>query len=134
MALGESVGSQQGRVTGQRVLSVDGLPQVETSFQMAGTLLGIETQQMATYSSELQPGGHLFGQGQGVFMGAGGATATWRGQGAGSFDEQGGVSFRGAVYIQTAHEPWLRLNGIALVYEYSQDAEGNAETEFWEWS
>jgi hypothetical protein len=43
------------------------------------------------------------------------------------------VSYRGAVYYQTATPKWSRLNGVAAVFEYEVDAQGNTRAEIWEW-
>jgi hypothetical protein len=57
----------------------------------------------------------------------------WIGSGRGRFTDQGGVSFRGAVYYQTTSEKLKRLNGIAIVFEHDSDRDGNVVTQYWEW-
>ncbi len=44
-----------------------------------------------------------------------GEMVTWKGQGIGRLTGVGAVSWRGAVYYQTASEKLARLNGIAGV-------------------
>ena len=131
--LGEKIGEETGRVTSQRVLPSDGPPRVESSFQASGTLYGIAVTDIGTYVAVMRPDGNLYGEGQGVVMTADGGAATWKAQGIGKFGPGGSVSYRGALYYQTTHEPLLRLNDVAAVYEYEVDAEGNVVTRIWEW-
>ncbi len=132
--LGEKVTEEAGKITGQRVLpSNGGAPKVETSFQQMGKILGVDETDMGTYESVMRPDGTLLGIGQGVIMGKGGETATWTGQGIGIFKADGSISFRGAIYYQSAHPTWARLNSVAGVFEYDQDVNGNVKGQVWEW-
>lgn len=132
--LGERIGEDTGKVTSQRVLPpTNGAPVMETSFAASGSLLGVSTTENATYVATLRPDGTLFGDGQGVTMGKGGEAATWCGQGVGRVKPGGAVSYRGAIYYQTASPAWQQLNGIALVFEYEVDAQGNTRGQLWEW-
>jgi hypothetical protein len=132
--LGDKIGTESGSVTGQRVLSnPGGPPKIETSFKGTGTLLGISVNDMGTYWSIARPDGTMYGEGQGVLMGAGGEMATWVGSGVGTMKKDGSVSYRGAIYYQSASAPWLRLNAVASVFEYEVDAQGRTRSENWEW-
>ena len=133
--LGEKIGEESGRVTGRRVLPGEGGagPKMETSFQTAGMLLGVAEQGHGTYWSAMRPDGTLYGEGQGIVMGAGGEVATWVGQGVGTIKKDGAVSYRGAVYYQTAAPKWVRLNSVAGVFEYEVDAQGNTRSQLYEW-
>ena len=132
--LGDKIGEAAGTVTTQRVLpSPDGGPTMETSFRATGKLLGVDETETGTYTATLRPDGTLFGQGQGVLMGSKGHMATWVGQGVGRVKEDGAVSYRGAIYYQTASPGWSRLNGIAAVFEFEVDAQGNTNAQLWEW-
>jgi hypothetical protein len=63
-----------------------------------------------------------------------GEMATWVGTGVGRFTGRGsGTMFRGSVYYQTSSEQLSRLNGLAGVYEYEADENGNTTAKFWEW-
>jgi hypothetical protein len=66
-------------------------------------------------------------------MGRDGDVATWVGQGVGTIGKGGAVSYRGAVYYQTASAKWSRLNTVAAVFEYEVDAQGNSRSQLWEW-
>jgi len=135
--LGEKLGEFRGKVTGQRVLPPDGSgPKVETSFEISGTILGVEATMMGTYWSIVRPDGTLYGEcpKQGIIMTRDGDMGTWTGTGVGRFTGHGSaVSFRGVVYFQTASQKLARLNGVAVLYEWEVDEHGNAHTPFWEW-
>jgi len=132
--LGEKIAESSGRVTSRRVLpNPGGGPKMETSFEASGRLLGVEETETGTYWSALRPDGSLYGEGQGILMGKGGEMATWVGQGVGTIKKDGGVSYRGAVYYQTASPAWARLNAIAALFEYEIDAQGNTRAQLWEW-
>ena len=132
--LGERIGEETGKVTGRRVLPSDGQgPKVETSFQSSGTLLGKATTTFGTYWAVMRADGTLYGEGQGVTMTTDGGAASWIGSGLGRLTAEGGASFRGAIYFQTATPGLARLNSIAGVYEYDQDPNGNIRILTWEW-
>src|SRR5947207_15394532 len=99
--LGDQIAEETGKVTGFRVLSTDG-PKVEVSIRTKGKILGNDYQGRATYTSEMQPGGFLFGEGQGMYMTADG-TATWKGQGTGKLNPGGGVTYRGSLHFLAAN-------------------------------
>jgi len=132
--LGEKIGEEAGKVTSRRVLrNPGGGPKMETSFQAGGTLLGVAQQGTGTYWSVVRPDGTLYGEGQGVVMGAGGEMASWVGQGVGTIHKDGSVSYRGAVYYQSSAPKWSRLNSVAGVFEHEVDALGNTRSQLWEW-
>ena len=132
--LGEKIGSESGKVTSQRVLpNPGGGPKMETSFQATGTLLGVNYAITATYCAVARGDGTLYGEGQAVLMGKGGEMATWVGQGVGRIKKDGSVSYRGAVYYQSASPAWSRLNSVAAIFEFEMDKQGNCRDEIWEW-
>src|SRR5438093_658243 len=97
--LGEKIGESTGKITGQRTLPSDHEgPKVETSFQSAGKILGVEFTELGTYCTALREGGVLYGEGQGVLMSKDGESCTWRGAGIGRPTGKGlGVSYRGSL-------------------------------------
>ena len=132
--LGDKIGSSTGKITTQRVLpNAGGGPKMETSFQAAGTLLGVNVKEVATYWAVIRPDGTVYGEGQGVLMGANGEAATWVGSGVGTVKKDGAASYRGAIYFQTASPAWVRLNSIAGVFEFEADNQSNPKSEIWEW-
>jgi len=66
-------------------------------------------------------------------MGTGGEMATWTGQGVGTLSKDGGVSFRGALYLYSTSPKWQRLNAVASVFEYEVDADDNYKGVLTEW-
>lgn len=130
--LGEKILEEKGKITGTRVLETTPQPKVETSFEARGTLLGMEHRTIGTYWSVMQPSGTLYGEGSGVVMTKEGV-ATWKGSGAGKLTERGGVMFRGAIYYQTGVERLLRLNGLAVIFEYETDENDNTRSVAFEW-
>jgi hypothetical protein len=131
--LGEKIGEESGHVIARRVVpGTAGAPQMETTFQASGSILGVAHRTTGTYTSVMRPDGSLFGQGQGLVMGGEGP-ASWVGDGVGKIKPDGSVSFRGAIYYQSAVPKWARLNGVAAVFEYEVDAQGNARSQIWEW-
>jgi hypothetical protein len=132
--LGEQIGEERGKITNRRVLPSEGQgSKVEVSFQAAGKMLGIDTTNIGTYWSVVQTNGFLYGEGQGIGMTADGEVVQWKGSGRGKFTKQGGASFRGVIYYQTASERFGRLNGVAVVFEHEADGDGNVTTRLWEW-
>ncbi|MFD8483498.1 hypothetical protein [Kitasatospora sp. NPDC059673] len=133
--LGDLIGEEQGRITGQRVLASEhGLPPtVESSFAASGTLLGVQVRDLGTYTSRLRADGTLEGGGQGVLMGPGGAHASWHGQGVGTFTESGGNSFRGSIVYETDSPEFAALRGVAGVFEWETSADGEAVGKLWAW-
>jgi hypothetical protein len=81
--LGEKLAEYRGRVTGQRVLPSDGpYPKVETTFEISGPILGMESTMMGTYWSTVRSDGTLYGEcPAGALMTHEGAMATWTGTG-----------------------------------------------------
>src|SRR5688572_5744232 len=122
--LGETVLEERGKVTTTRVLESGPQAKVETTFEAQGKLAGIDHRTTGTYASVLLPGGVLYGEGNGFVVTKEGI-ATWKGSGAGKFTERGGVQFRGAIYYQTNVERLLKLNGVAVIFEYEVDENGN---------
>ena len=132
--LGELIAESKGKRTGRRVLPTDGPGfSVEVSFEDSGKLLGIDHNEIGTYVSSLRPDGTLYGEGQGVIITAEGDTLSWKGAGVGKILASGLISYRGAVYFQTASPKFTRLNSVACVFEYEADTAGNTTSKLWEW-
>ena len=130
--LGDQLGESKGRRIVRRVLSGDPL-KVEVSFEDAGTMLGVGTNGLGTYTSEARPDGSLYGEGQGAMITADGEAITWRGSGAGKILPGGSLSYRGILYFRTASQKLARLNNACGVFEYEVDTTGNTTSKIWEW-
>ena len=131
--LGEQISESRGKRSARRVVSTDGGFKVEVSFEDTGKMLGIDMTNIGTYLSASRPDGSLYGEGQGVVLTHDGGMATWKGAGVGKFLGGGAVSYRGALYYSTATPALARLNGIATVFEFEVDANGNTHSKLWEW-
>jgi hypothetical protein len=131
--LGEQIGEETGKVMVRRVISVEGGTKVEVTTQSTGKLLGVETRNTVTYQAGIRPDGSLYGEGHGLVVGKGGEQATWKGAGVGRLLEGGAVSYRGALYYHSDSPNFRRLNAVAVIFEYSADAEGNTKSKSWEW-
>ncbi|MDW7733283.1 MAG: hypothetical protein SCH66_12765 [Methanolobus sp.] len=133
--LGEMIGELDGKTIGSRVLPSRGHgPKIENTEQFQGKLLGIEVSDMTTYWTVVMEGGILYGEGRGVTMTKEGDTLTYTISGVGKFKDKGpAVSYRGALYYWTSSPKFSRLNGIATIYEYESDENGNSHAKLWEW-
>jgi len=131
--LGEQLGELRGKRTFRRVLSVEEGFKLEVAFESKGKFAGADVMEIGTYWSATRPGGGLYGEGQGVVMSQDGEVATWKGGGIGKVTGGGAVSFRGAIYYSTASQKLARLDGIAAVFEFDVDADGNTHSKIWEW-
>ena len=131
--LGEQIGEETGKVLVRRVISVDGGTKVEVTVQSTGRLLGIETRNNVTYLAGIRPDGSLYGEAQGLVVGKGGEQASFKAAGVGKLLDGGAVSYRGASYYYSDSPNFRRLNAVAVVFEYSADADGNTKSKAWEW-
>jgi hypothetical protein len=130
--LGELIGENTGKRIVRRVLSTTP-PTVEVTFEDAGTMLGIATTGMGTYTSVVRPDATIYGEGQGAIFTADGEMVAWKASGQGKFGPGGAVSYRGILYFQTTSQKLARLNAAPGVFEYEIDPEGKTKTKIWEW-
>ena len=112
---------------GSRVISAQ-KANTANSFSPPGLALST-----ANLFSAVQPGGFLYGEGQGIISTQEGDMVTWKGQGAGKMKPGGGASYRGAIYFQNGSGKLARLNGTAAVFEHESDANDNVTSKYWEW-
>ena len=133
--LGEKIGEFTGKTTGVRVLSNNGnTPRLEVSIQQTGRICGVESTDMGTYVSEMQPQGFFKGEGQGVSMTKDGEMITWTANALGRPTGKGtAVNWRGSVFYTTASKNLSRLNGLCCVFEYDVDENGNSKGNVHEW-
>lgn len=133
--LGGELGEERGRIIGTRVLSVDANSHtIEVSTQGSGKILGIEYDDLATFSATPVPPLPLQGKGQGFLTTKDGEIVTYTGQGIGKPTGPGAISYRGAIYCQTKSQKLARLNGVAILFEYEVDMEkGEYHAKYWEW-
>ena len=133
--LGEKIGNISGPTAVKALPATNGNPTFETTAAgLSGTLAGIEVQSFATYSAEMKPNGKLYGEcpNAGVVMTADGV-ATFRATGVGQFMEDGSAVFKGVVYFEASAPSLASIDGIAVVYDWVVDPQGNATWDLWEW-
>jgi hypothetical protein len=130
--IGELIGETKGRRLVRRVLSIDP-PTAEVTFEDSGSILGVATTGMGTYTSVIHPDGSLHGDGQGMNMTADGEVITWTGTGVGKFGSGGALSYRGMLFFTTASQKLARLNNTCGAFEYEVDAAGDTVSKTWEW-
>jgi len=133
--LGEKVGSIQATTTVKTLPAKDSRPVFEVSAQGAGKLGDGDVTMMATYSANMLADGSLYGEcpNSSAIIAQDGV-GTFRATGAGAFTADGGSTFRGVAYVQSAAPSLAGLNGKALVYDWDVDSSGNATWELWEWN
>ena len=132
--LGEHVGSMAGASQMKALPAVNGMPAAETTATTAGTLAGVEVQSMATYQATMRADGSWQGEcpNSGIVKAADGV-ATFSATGVGSPTEDGGFVFKGVVYFNAAAPSLSSPNGVAVVYDWTVTADGEATWELWEW-
>lgn len=134
--LGEKLGEEQGKVTGQRMLPGGDFRYVkmEVSFQASGKTLGAETTNTGTYTVFERIPGQLYGEGQGILMTKEGEGAIWNGHGIGKMTGKGmAMRFRFSVAYQAGAGKLSKLNEALVIGEHEIDENGNARTTSWEW-
>src|SRR5215207_1377538 len=140
MALGELVIELSGKITGQRVLDVEG-PTIERSIISKGTIRGVQVQDITTFIGRpTAEKGVLHSVGQGVTTTTAGRAGgepemvTHIGEGIGRFGSSGGVKWRGSVFSRTSSGGKLAfLNNMIGVFENEINADGNFSEKIWEW-
>jgi hypothetical protein len=131
--LGKMIGELKGKVTGNRVLSVECGPKIESSFSDTGKILDVDITDMGTFWCIFKENGGLYGEGQGVFFTNDGEIVTWTGQGVGKMKGKG-TEWRVSVFFNTSSKKLERLNNIMGIAEYEIDDEGNTQEKLWEWT
>ena len=97
--LGEQVSEFNGKITGQRVLDVEG-PTMETSVAASGNLKGIQASETITFMAKVTSNGILHGVGNGIVMTADGEMATYTDEGIGRIDSTGSINWRGRYFAK----------------------------------
>lgn len=136
--LGDLIFESKGKITGQRVLSVEnGIPKLEVSISGTGKLLpeGIEIEEMWTYWAILRQDGTSYGEGNAIMMTVDGTEiATAKGRGEGKMTESGKMRYKSAIFYESNSKNKLAfLNHLVGVNEYLVDKSRNYEHRLWEW-
>ena len=134
--LGELIYEARGKITGYRVLDVEG-PKIEVTISQNGLLKGVEVTSIVTYSSiPREQGGAIYAEGQGIIMtkeDGSSETATWTGQGIAHYSGQTRRDV-GSIFCRTSSNGKLAfLNNMVGVFEYEADESGTSRGKIWEW-
>jgi hypothetical protein len=140
MALGELIEEESGKITGRRVVDVEG-PKIESSFTMNGKWVGQDVTDIGTYWGVMREGtetqGVVYGEAQGVATTKDGqGMATYTVQGIGRFTSPGKIRFHGSVFYRTTPTSGGKLSSLnnkVGVFEYEEDEQGNCSVKVWEW-
>ena len=139
-SLGNPFFVEQGRIIGQRVLTVTPQPQLEFSFMANATINNgndtvINAINTGTSVSTLNADGTFRGEGQGILRTQDGDVATWTNQVTGSLTPEGTIVSRGVGLWSTPSTTGelAFMNGMITVFEVQIDREGNLSAREWEW-
>jgi hypothetical protein len=133
MMLGEQIIQFKGKITGQRVLEVEG-PTMETSLSQTGKVNGIQVNEMATFVGRPTSAGVLRGVGRGVIMAGGSEVVTFEGYGVGRITPSGSVKWRGSHFYRTSSTGSLAvLDNVVGVFEAEIDTNDVITEKIWEW-
>jgi hypothetical protein len=139
LSLGNPFFVEQGKIIGQRVLTVTPQPQVEFSFMANATINKgddvINAINTGTSVSTLKADGTFHGQGHGILRTEAGEVATWTNQVVGNFTSDGTILTRGVGFWSTPSTTGelAFMNGMITVFEVQIDMEGNLSAREWEW-
>jgi len=141
-SLGEPLFVEQGRITGQRVLTVAPQPQLETSF-MANTSINngtgfvVNAINIGTTTITLNADGTFRGEGQGLLRTEDGDFASWTNQAVGNLASEGKIIVRGVTFWSTPPSTTSGelafMNGVIGLFEMEIDIQGNLSVTEWEW-
>jgi hypothetical protein len=124
--LGELLFESKGKITGQRVLSVENrIPKLEILISGTGIFTGsLEVTTTWTYWAIQRPNGTSYSEGKGVIMTKdGNEVATATGRGEGKMTESGRMRYVSALFYETNSNNKLAfLNHLIGVNEYEVDA------------
>jgi hypothetical protein len=139
LSLGDPFFVEQGKIIGQRVLTVTPQPQIEFSFMANATINNgddvINAINTGTSVSTLNADGTFRGEGQGILRTEGGEVATWTNQVVGNFTSEGTIITHGVGFWSTPPTTGelAFMNDMITVFEVQIDMEGNLSAREWAW-
>jgi hypothetical protein len=139
LSLGDPFFVEQGKIIGQRVLTVTPQPQIEFSFMANATINNgddvINAINTGTSVSTLNADRTFRGEGQGILRTEGGEVATWTNQVVGNFTSEGTIITRGVGFWSTPPTTGelAFMNDMITVFEVQIDMEGNLSAREWAW-
>jgi hypothetical protein len=149
-SLGEPLFVEEGRITGQRVLTVVPQPQLETSFMANTSIINngtgsvVNAINIGTTTVTLNADGTFRGEGQGILRTQGGSFASWTSQTVGSLAPEGNIIVRGVTFwstppssssttTTTTASELAFMNGVIGLFEMQIDSQGKLSVTEWEW-
>ena len=130
--LGDQIAELKGKITGRRVLDVEG-PTMETSVSIEGSFKGTQIKQHMTYISKPVSPGVIHGKAKGVMMACESEIVVSTGEGIGKISPSG-VKWHGSAFYRTSSTGKLSfLNNVVGLFETEVDSEGNFTEKIWEW-
>jgi hypothetical protein len=139
LSLGDAFFVEQGKIIGQRVLTVTPQPQIEFSFMANATINNgddvINAINTGTSVSTLNADRTFRGEGQGILRTEGGEVATWTNEVVGNFTSEGTIITRGVGFWSTPPTTGelAFMNDMITVFEVQIDMEGNLSAREWAW-
>jgi hypothetical protein len=132
IVLGDRIAELKGKITGQRVLDVEG-PTMETSVSIEGSFRGTQVKQHMTYISKPVSPGVIHAKAKGVMTAGESETVVSTGEGIGSISPSG-VKWHGCAFYRTSSTGKLAfLNNLVGLFETYVDTDGNFTEKIWEW-
>ncbi|CAG0977509.1 MAG: hypothetical protein OIN86_07505 [Candidatus Methanoperedens sp.] len=126
------IGELIGKIIGNRVLSVECCPKMESSFQSIGKILDVEVTNTGTFWYIFKEEGGLYGEGQGILFTNDGEISTWTAQGIGKMKGKE-AEWRVSVFFNTSSQKLSHLNNIMGIGEFEIDDKGNTKEKIYEW-
>lgn len=130
--LGDQIYEGKGKITGTRVLDVDG-PKIENSYMVQSKLKGIEVTETGTFTATMRSDGVQYGEDKALIMAQDGSGGTMMAHGIGRQVGADKISFRGLAIMGPANTGKLAtLNSLLVVFEAEVDGD-NLSIKGWEW-
>lgn len=100
--LGDQIYEGKGKITGTRVLDVDG-PKIENSYMVQSKLKGIEVTETGTFTATMRSDGVQYGEDKALIMAQDGSGGTMMAHGIGRQVGADKISFRGLAIMGPAN-------------------------------
>ena len=133
--LGDQIYEGKGKITGVRVLEIDGSDGVktETSYMLQSKLKGIDVTENGTFTAVNRSENKQYGEDKAVVMAQDGSTAAMVARGIGQATGPEKISFRGfAIAGPSGTGKLAALNNTVIAFEAEIEGE-NLSVKGWEW-
>lgn len=133
--LGDQIYEGRGKITGVRVLEIEGPNGVrtETSYMLQSKLKGIDVTENGTFTAMMRSDNKQYGEDKAVLMAQDGSTATMAASGIGQSTGVEKISFRGFAIAGPSNTGKLAaINNMVIAFEAEIDGD-NLSLKGWEW-